>query len=85
MLYPLRYNFKILPSIVAVSSDEHSFGQTITYVALTGVFYFLLAHMFVHAIDFLPWAGPWLIEKWDLYVIGSLPDLITNWLFASIA
>lgn len=45
LLYPWKFNFKFLPSFMAVSSENDSFGQNAIFSILNMVFYILIINM----------------------------------------
>jgi len=57
LLYPWKFNFKFLPSFLAVSSDGDSSGQMIIFSVLNTVFYVLIANIVLMTTSHLPIVG----------------------------
>ncbi|MFC5401778.1 metal-dependent hydrolase [Cohnella soli] len=57
LLYPWKLDFKLLPSFMAVSSDDHSIGQTLIHAVLSISFYGLLINTMLDVFSHSPIIG----------------------------
>lgn len=57
LLYPIKLNFKLLPSFIAVSSEDNSIVQSIFNIVLSVCFYSLMIDICLRLLEEIPWAG----------------------------
>ncbi|MGP3788231.1 metal-dependent hydrolase [Paenibacillus sp. 1A_MP2] len=57
LLYPLKINFRFLPSFLAVSSEDSSIVQNIFNIMLSICFYSLMADICLRLLGEIPWLG----------------------------
>lgn len=57
LLFPWRFDFKLLPSFMAVSSDDNSIGQQALYAIGTITFYGLMIHTVLDILTEAPIIG----------------------------
>lgn len=86
LLYPWKFDFKVLPSFMAVSSEDHSLTQTILQAAFTVVFYALLANTLLEILSQAPGVGNWFayLHKWGMGATKSIWSPIVQAVQASI-
>jgi inner membrane protein len=80
LLWPVRYRIKLLPSIMAVSSDERSIGQIVFHTVLSAAFYFMTIHLLISGLEFMPLVGQGLSGFWQSNILTHFPIEIQNWL-----
>ncbi|MDQ6422657.1 metal-dependent hydrolase [Paenibacillus sp. LHD-117] len=80
LFWPFRFRLKLLPSIIAVSSDERSIVQMLFRVLLSVVFYLFTIHLLINALGFLPVIGPYINELWNGTILSFLPQDIKTWM-----
>lgn len=66
LLYPFRFNFKFLPSFLAVDSDDDSIGQSLTYFALMVCFYALMTNISLALLSEVPFMGSYVAKLHSL-------------------
>ncbi|MFD2328844.1 metal-dependent hydrolase [Cohnella sp. GCM10020058] len=57
LLFPWRFDFKLLPSFMAVSSEDYSVTQLLIFTVLSGVFYAMLANTMLDILSNTPLVG----------------------------